>query len=85
MKELYSDYCAKKDRDQLVEKFYKLMPNSVKRLMFSCSKGLSPEISIFVINLIMVHVPDLLVAFHEHGCVSVKDKEFNVADCKSIE
>ena len=66
-KELYSDYCAKTDRDKLVEKFYKLMPDSAKMLT-----GLSPEISIFVINLIMVHIPDLLVAFHKRGCVSVK-------------
>ena len=80
LKELYSDYCAKTDRDKLVEKFYKLMPDSAKLLT-----GLSPEISIFVINLIMVHIPDLLVAFHKRGCVSVKERELNVADCKSIE
>ena len=80
LKEFYSDYCAKTDRDKLVEKFYKLMPDSAKMLT-----GLSPEISIFVINLIMVHIPDLLVAFHKRGCVSVKERELNVADCKSIE
>ena len=80
LKELYSDYCAKTDRDKLVQKFYKLMPDSAKMLT-----GLSPEISIFVINLIMVHIPDLLVAFHKRGCVSVKEKELNVADCKSFE
>ena len=68
------------DRDKLVEKFYKLMPDSSKMLT-----SLSPEISIFVINLIMVHIPDLLVAFHKHGCVIVKEKELNVTDCKSIE
>ena len=33
----------------------------------------------------MVHIPDLLVAFHKRECVSVKEKELNVADCKSIE
>ena len=41
--------------------------------------------SLKVINLIMVHIPDLLVAFHKRGCVSVKERELNVADCKSIE
>ena len=28
LKELYSDYCAKTDRDKLVEKFYKLMQDA---------------------------------------------------------
>ena len=80
LKELYSDYCAKTDRDKLVEKFYKLMPDSAKMLT-----SLPPEISIFVINLIMAHRPDLLVAFHKRGCVSVNERELNVTDCKSIE
>ena len=56
------------------------MPDSAE--MLTC---LSPEISIFVINLIMVHIADLLCAFHKHRCVSVKKRELNVTDCKSIE
>ena len=83
LKELYSDYCAKTDRDKLAEKFYKLM--QMKFYSAKMLTGLSPEISIFVINLIMVHIPDLLVAFHKCGCVNVNERELNVADCKSIE
>ena len=52
---LYSTFCHKKNQDQLVESLFALIPQSSE--MLNCSDYKAA-------NLIMIHIPDHLVAFY---------------------
>ena len=52
---LYDRYCEKLDRDKLLKKFYKLIPDSAK--MFQTK---SKEMNAPAYNLIMIHIPNMI-------------------------
>ena len=64
---LYDGYCEKLDRDKLLKNFYKLIPESAK--MFQTT---SKEMNAPPYNLLMIHIPDLVVGFYKRG--NVKEK-----------
>ena len=64
---LYGGYCEKLDRDKLLKNFYKLIPESAK--MFETK---SKEMNVPAYNLIMIHIPDLVVGFYKRGNVQEK-------------
>ena len=64
---LYDGYCEKLDRDKLLKNFYKLIPESAK--MFQTT---SKEMNAPAYNLLMIHIPDLVVGFYKRG--NVKEK-----------
>ena len=61
---LYDGYCEKLDRDKLLKNFYKLIPESAK--MFQTT---SKEMNAPAYNLLMIHIPDLVVGFYKRGNV----------------
>ena len=64
---LYGAYCEKLDRDKLLKNFYKLIPKFAD--MFQTT---SKDMNAPAYNLIMIHIPDLLVGFYKRG--NVKEK-----------
>ena len=64
---LYGAHCEKLDRDNLLKNFYKLIPKSAD--MFQTT---SKDMNAPAYNLIMIHIPDLLVGFYKRG--NVKEK-----------
>ena len=64
---LFDGYCEKLDRDKLLKNFYKLIPESAK--MFQTT---SKEMNAPAYNLLMIHIPDLVVGFYKRG--NVKEK-----------
>ena len=64
---LYDGYCEKLDREKLLKNFYKLIPESAK--MFQTT---SKEMNAPAYNLLMIHIPDLVVGFYKRG--NVKEK-----------
>lgn len=75
IKNLYAKFCRKCDRDKLLMNLYKLIPQSAN--MFLVSNPVSVEI----LNLIMVNLPDLLVSFYKRG----EQNEDSMAIEKSLE
>ena len=71
MKKLYAEYCEKLDRDKLLKIFYKLMPDSANMFTTESQEMFAPAY-----NLIMIHLPDLVVAFYKRG--NVKEKLPNI-------
>ena len=61
---LYGAYCEKLDRDKLLKNFYKHIPKSAD--MFQTT---SKDMNAPAYNLIMIHIPDLLVGFYKRGNV----------------
>ena len=64
---LYGAYCEKLDRDKLLKNFYKLIPKSAA--MFQTT---SKDMNAPAYNLIMIHIPDLLVGLYKRGNVKKK-------------
>ena len=65
---LYGACCEKLDRDKLLKNFYKLIPKSAD--MFQTT---SKDMNAPAYNLIMIHIPDLLVGFYKRGNVKKKN------------
>ena len=78
MKKLYAEYCEKLDRDKLLKIFYKLMPDSANMFTTESQEMFAPAY-----NLIMIHLPDLLVAFYKRG--NVKEKLPNIKPIEKSE
>lgn len=75
---LYAEFCERLDRDKLLKNFYKQMPKSAQ--MFTTD---SQEMYAAAYNLIMVHIPDLLVGFYKRG--NVKEKLPNIKPIENSE
>ena len=60
-------YCKKLDRDKLLKNLYKLIPKSTD-IFQTTSKDMNAP----AYNLVMIHIPDLLVGFYKRG--NVKEK-----------
>ena len=63
---LYAKFCRNRDQDKLLEAFYGLMLNS--SALLNCKDST-------VANLVMIHIPDHLVAFCNVGLVGEKTLE----------
>ena len=64
---LYGAYCEKLDRDKLLKNFYKLITKSAD--MFQTT---SKDMNAPAYNLIMIHIPDLLVGCYKRGNITEK-------------
>ena len=78
MKNLYAEYCERLDRDKLLKNFYKLIHDSSK--MFTTK---SDKMYTAAYNLVVIHLPDLLVGFYKRG--NIKEKLPNVKPIEKSE
>ena len=75
---LYEEYCERLDKDKLLKNFYRHMLKSAE--MFTTN---SQQMYPAAYNLIMVHIPDLLVGFYKRG--NVKEKLPNIKPIEKSE